>query len=154
MMEDDNIKYVCNLCEESCSLGLSGPLGSDELEYGGLLNVEAVGGYNSTPGNGSGTLDDMTVYKFSLCEFCLDWLFQQFKVPVSVREVMNDFLMQEDDTVDEAMARHDLIQLSKRPEPLPWRSAAQRVNEDEWRRFKEEFRTEYDRRALLRNFIK
>lgn len=68
----------CNLCGLSCNLNSNHP--------SGLLFAEAVGGYDSTPGNGYGALDDGNVYTFSLCEFCLDWLFGKFRIPVTVRD--------------------------------------------------------------------
>jgi hypothetical protein len=45
----------CNLCGLSCMLG------PKDLQYRmshGLLNIEVSGGYDSTPGNGYGTLGD------------------------------------------------------------------------------------------------
>lgn len=146
-MADKETDHLCNLCGESCSLG---PLWEGKLAFGGLLNAQVVGGYNSTPGNGAGALDDMTRHNFSLCEFCLDWLFQQFKIPLSVDDPMNDYLMQEGETMEEALDTRGFVQLLPRPQPESWRPAAQRVEEDEWRKSKEEFRKEYARRSLLR----
>lgn len=70
---------LCNLC------GLPRWVGYTETdgELGGVA-MRAEGGYYSTPGNGSGALDDMTVYCFALCEFCLDFMFSQFVIPVDV----------------------------------------------------------------------
>lgn len=92
----------------------------------GLINQTVSGGYESTPGNGSGALDDATNYNFSLCEFCLDWLFQQFKVPVETSDYMSG------------------------GEIEPWRPASQRVSEDDWRKMKQKFQTEHDKRAMAR----
>lgn len=64
---------ACNLCGLSCMLG-------DSRQAGGICAI-AEGGYFSTPGNGYGALDDMTQYRFQLCEFCLDWLFQKMQIP-------------------------------------------------------------------------
>jgi hypothetical protein len=136
-MVNQDIK--CNMCGESCSLGpLYGDgLDGDKLDYNGLLNVKVAGGYNSTPGNGNGALDDMTRYGFSMCEFCLDWLFQQFKIPVTVDDYMND-----DNYLPKAET--NAVQLPA------WKCAEARVNEDEWRQSKEEFHQENNRRSLLR----
>jgi hypothetical protein len=134
-MSVDKIQYTCNLCGEPCALGTSRETYDGQLAQGGLLDAKVTGGYESTPGNGSGALDDMTRYGFSLCEFCLDWLFQQFKIPVKTDDYMTD----------------DQFLPPAEQKPLPaWKSAAQRVEEDDWRRFKEEFRIESTRRALLR----
>jgi 8-oxo-dGTP pyrophosphatase MutT (NUDIX family) len=67
----------CNYCGLTCKL-------NDEDSDGnyGLINAKVQGHYASTPGNGAGALDDLQVYKFSLCEFCCDYLFTQFKKPV------------------------------------------------------------------------
>jgi len=111
----------CNMCGLLCTLG-DEATGADY----GLINARASGGYESTPGNGHGALDDCTHYTFSLCEFCLDWLFSRFKVPVKV----DDYVSGE--------------------EAEPWRPAAQRVAEDEWRKMKQEFQTEHDKRAAAR----
>lgn len=67
---------VCNLCGDTCALQEPNWDGA----YG-LINAVVRGGYASTPGNGSGALDDTTSYEFSLCEFCLDFLFTHCKVP-------------------------------------------------------------------------
>lgn len=53
----------------------------DHEYFYGLIDADVMGGYESTPGNGSGALDDMTSYHFSLCEFCLDHLFSNFVIP-------------------------------------------------------------------------
>jgi hypothetical protein len=119
-----NQKYPgpCNLCGETCSLG---PLYDDVFDFGGLLDHTVAGGYNSTPGNGWGALDDMTQYTFSLCEFCLDWLFTQFKIPVKV------FC-----TID--------------GKEEPYHPAWNRVASDELRVRKEDFFEEAARRSCLR----
>jgi hypothetical protein len=82
-MSEATIAATCNLCGLSCVLGCEGHPASGPH---GLVGQAVYGGYESTPGNGHGALDDMTSYRFSLCEWCLDWLFQQFKAPVEVRE--------------------------------------------------------------------
>jgi hypothetical protein len=111
---------LCNLCGESCNFH------ADVKQPDGLVDQKVVGGFDSTPGNGSGALDDTCVYTFSLCEFCLDWLFTQFKIPPEVRC------------------------LSNYGEPEPWKPAAQRVTEDEWRKQKQRFFKEAARRAAAR----
>jgi hypothetical protein len=115
---------ICNLCGLSCILSSGYP------EPYGLINANVHGGYSSTAGNGSGALDDCTSYSFSLCEFCLDWLFSQFKLPVKVSD-----------------------HLSKIDEETPeiWRPAAKRVVEEDWRRFKDEFFSLYEKHNKARN---
>lgn len=112
---------LCNRCGLSCELGSTG-------ELGGLIRQMVVGGYSSTPGNGHGALDDIEGYRFSLCEFCLDWLFQTFKIPVE-------------------LISNDLVPSGDAPQFVP---AAQRVDSDEWRRMKAEFRAEHERRRIAR----
>lgn len=114
---------LCNLCGLSCMLYDRGT----PFELGGLIRKTVDGGYESTPGNGSGALDDMTGYTFSLCEFCLDWLFAQFVIPVALEDVDNPEYRE------------------------TWRPAAERVATDDWRRMKTEFRVEAERRALARS---
>lgn len=114
--------YICNLCGESCSLGKG-----EYIDYkGGLIDAIVTGGYESTPGNGYGALDDLRSYKFSLCEFCLDHLFSKFKIPVTVM---------------------DGVTL----EYMDFKPAAQRIVEDDWRTWKQLFGEEQSRRAKLRN---
>ena len=116
----------CNLCGLPCTVGLPG----DDLHQdhtAGLLHAVAVGGYESTPGNGHGALDDMTAYHFSLCEWCLDWLFAQCRIPPL--------------TTDERDGT---------PYPEPFRPAAQRVAEDTWRTMKAAFTAQYERHATYR----
>jgi hypothetical protein len=143
---------ICNLCGESCSLGSAYNDGNDPdpLDYSGLIEQTVTGGYNSTPGNGNGALDDMVRYSFSLCEFCLDWLFQQFTIPVAVDDPMNDYLTQEGETMDEALDKRGIVQLMEAPQPPPWKSAAERVAEDDWRQQKEKHFNESNRRARKR----
>ncbi len=72
---------LCNLC------GLSGSdLGEGTPNFGIFhgVELEARGGYASTPGNGDGALDDCTSYHFRLCEFCLDFLFSNAVIPPKV----------------------------------------------------------------------
>lgn len=95
---------LCNRCGLSCVIG---PNESPAIGPAGLIDATVVGGYESTPGNGYGALDDGDSYHFSLCEFCLDDLFSTFKIPVVV--------------------------IDKYGELEPWRSASRRVAEDTWR---------------------
>lgn len=68
-------KHKCNLCGQSCHLP-----GAPDAGPHGLLEVSVNGSFDSTPGNGHGTLDDMTSYTFSVCEFCLDFLFSNMRI--------------------------------------------------------------------------
>lgn len=110
---------LCNMC------GLEMNLRHSFNEYHGL-KASVTGGYLSTPGNGYGALDDMSTYDFNLCEFCLDYLFSNFKIPPKVYE--------------------RLITNSEEK----FRPAGQRVIEDDWRKDKEEFFKEYEKRNLAR----
>lgn len=111
---------ICNCCGLTCKLNEKYASGN----YG-LSNAKVMGGYASTPGNGSGALDDLQVYEFSLCEFCCDWLFTQFKVPV-----LN---CDQQDGV-----------------PEKFRPASERVTNDDWRGRKEEFFAEKHKRDVAR----
>ncbi len=111
---------LCNLCGFTCALE------SDWDEEGGLIKAVVCGGYNSTPGNGHGALDDSTSYQFSICEFCLDWLFGQFVLPVAASDNM---------------------------ESEVWKPAAERVAADDWRKMKNEFFAESSKRANARKRI-
>jgi hypothetical protein len=111
---------TCNVCGHSLQLEPNGP-------RCGLVDAEVQGGYSSTPGNGSGALDDCTSYKFSVCEFCLDWLFTQCRIPPEVIEMHGD-----PDT------------------PAQWKPAGQRVTEDAWRTQKREYSDEARIRAMSR----
>lgn len=117
--EDMPLLSPCNLCGEPC--------GSKNDAALGLVEHTVHGSYHSTPGNGDGALDDTTSYTFSLCEFCLDWLFIQFRIPPKIGYYMGG--------PNEVEA---------------FRPAEQRVQEDEWRRFKEEFFCEFNRRNEAR----
>lgn len=61
----------CNLCGEPCGHVVS----SGALYEMGLIRCTVSGGFEST------ALDDGATYTFSLCEFCLDWLFTQMRTP-------------------------------------------------------------------------
>jgi len=114
----------CNLCGEACAA----PHHADNaLSPMGLINCTVSGGYDSTPGNGCGALDDSTSYTFSLCEWCLDWLFAQFKHPPTT----SDYISPGEDV-------------------NPWRPAEERVYLDEWRSQKKEFYAELLRRNAAR----
>lgn len=126
MSTNDHPVPVCNRCGLSCALGPRG-------DAGGILRRTVTGGFESTPGNGSGALDDLQGYTFSLCEFCCDWLFQTFVIPVEENEV--------------SITGERLISMDGE---YRWRPAAQRVEEDEWRRMKDEFRAEHSRREKAR----
>jgi hypothetical protein len=111
----------CNLCGLSCQLGDKSPP-INFVENYGLIGANVVGGYFSTPGNGYGALDDMVDYRFSMCEFCLDWLFTQFTIPVKISGTEEAF-----------------------------KPAIQRVFEDDWRKEKETFYQEYLKRSNARS---
>jgi hypothetical protein len=72
-------------------------------------------------------------HTFSLCEWCLDWLFTRFKLPVAVDDPMNDSLLKEGETIEQGMERVGMVQLTRRQESSAWRPAERRVAEDEWR---------------------
>jgi hypothetical protein len=122
MVTRSDSKHLCNLCGEPCAFG------SHPDEPLGLIDAVVQGGEASTPGNGSGALDDLTSYTFSLCEFCLDWVFSQCRIPPEVRVVNAD-----------------------PPEDIEiFRPAEQRVREDEWRTYKSDFFKERDWRNAAR----
>jgi len=121
----------CNLCGLSCAF--KGPECQIPLEEGEWPIVDhfigshfiITGGYESTAGNGLGALDDLMQYKFALCEFCIDWLFEQFKVPPHVSCLMEN-------------------------KEEPFRPAALRVQQDEWRKGIAQFQMEKSRRDKAR----
>lgn len=105
---------LCNKCGYSCCL-------TEHLENtgfqnynSGLIDAQVLGGYMSTPGNGYGALSDGFKYTFSLCEFCLDELFENFTIPVK-----------EEDYIEGSI--------------VEWRSASKKIKEDEWRTFNPEY---------------
>ncbi len=115
---------LCNLCGLSCMLGYG-----HHQELGGLIEKTVVGGYESTPGNGDGALDDTIAYTFSICEFCLDWLFERFTIPVVIgSDNPNDVDFKE-----------------------TWIPAAGRVAADDWRKMKQKFFDERARRKQARH---
>ncbi len=111
-------EVLCNMCGQSCTLE-PGPLGGGQC---GLINADVRGSYNSTPGNGSGALDDGVNYKFSLCEFCLDWLFWAFVIPVELQGDVSS----------------------------TWKPAITRVMSEKWRQNKDKFYEEWQRRENCR----
>jgi len=117
---------LCNMCGLTTKLPISyGEDAFDHEYFYGLIDATVQGGYESTPGCGlSGALDDLTNYKFSLCEFCLDHLFSKFVIPPQT-------------STGHAIA----------PDFLP---AAQRVKEDYWRKDKEQWFLEQDKRSEAR----
>lgn len=137
---------TCNLCGLSCLLGEG-----DHITLGGLIDAKVLGGYESTPGNGYGTLDDTERYSFSLCEWCIDWLFSQFRV-LAVDSYMDDLCPRDGETADEAFARNGgIVKLARETAaPPPWRPATERVAADEWRRMKDAFHAEKIRRDKAR----
>lgn len=107
---------ICNLCGHTCEIN-----SSDH----GLIQAKVSGGYNSTPGNGFGALDDCTTYQFSFCEFCLDFLFQNSVVKPNVCD-------------------------SNNCTPSEFVRATTRVMNDEWRKMKKEFFDESSKRMKSR----
>ena len=118
--------HNCNWCGETCLLSDSRRIVTNSDRHG-LVDALVSGGYESTPGNGQGALDDCDTYKFSLCEFCLDHMFTQFKVPPQTGSYVGGGC-----------------------EEPPFRSAAERVLNDDWRRDKDSFFVEAKRRAEKR----
>lgn len=113
-------EIICNCCGLTCKL-------NDEDANGnyGLINASVSGHYASTPGNGSGALDDCTSYSFSLCEFCCDWLFQQFVKPVNANSMGDE---------------------------EEFKSAEEWVNgSPEWRKMRDKFFNEKNKRDLARS---
>ncbi len=142
---------LCNLCGLTCMLW-----GRDTgvVDADGLVAAKVSGGYASTPGNGNGALDDMTTYSFSLCEFCLDWLFAQFHVPVTVGDAHDGMAtLQPGETIEEGLKRAGgcigYPHAPGPPEP-PWKPAAERVKADAWREQKKRFFDDKARRDLAR----
>lgn len=119
---------LCNLCGLPCNLQGNH---CDTDDYGGLVEYSIRGNFDSTPGNGNGALDNMAQYTFSMCEFCLDWLFSQFKILPKV-EYYQGFL-------------------AGWKETEKFRSAKERVENDDWRQFKNEFFVEFEKRNRARN---
>lgn len=70
--EKNIIIYRCNKCTGDISRFEDGINTGDY----GVVDVTYVGGYYSKH------LDDLSEYKFSLCEKCLSELFASFKIPV------------------------------------------------------------------------
>ena len=112
--EPDRSVPTCHLCGLSCRLGQH-----ERANSGGLERHTVTGNYDSTPGNGDGCLDDLSSYTFSLCEWCLDWLFAKMPIPPIVRDDIPGGNTQ-----------------------AVFRPAAQRVGEDTWREDKEGFARE------------
>lgn len=79
-MTNNTLCKFCNMCGKECEDDFNDILG---------LHILVTGGYNSTPGVGNGALDDCTEYKCTICEFCLDHIFQSFQIPVSVKDYIH-----------------------------------------------------------------
>lgn len=116
----------CNLCGHSCYLGLNRFLRDNHIETGGLSNAHVSGGYESTPGNGCGAFGDGDVYNFSFCEFCLDFLFENSKIPIKEWDVHTP------------------------EDPHLFVSALEKVKFETWRQEKTEFLAEYEKRKASR----
>lgn len=126
MAVKNKTERLCNLCGESCYFTQDNR-SADDKRFGsnyGLIDCTVSGGYESTPGNGHGALDDLETYTFSMCEFCLDWLFKLFKIPPSLTDPDEKFV-----------------------------PAEVRVKNEDWRRQKRLFAECYGRRELARNLV-
>ena len=71
--EEVTVDVFCNKCGGSCKR---------ECGFFGLIEHTVSGGYGSDP------LSDGASYTFSLCESCLNELFNEFKIPVDERSWM------------------------------------------------------------------
>jgi hypothetical protein len=58
---------LCNKCGQSCK---------KECGFLGLIEAKVSGGFDSYP------LSDGVNYTFSICEHCLNSMFDKFKIPV------------------------------------------------------------------------
>lgn len=93
---------LCNLCSLPCAF-------DTEIEpsargaYG--LGAVAQGHYQSSPGAGAGALDDGVAYSFNLCEWCLDWLFSNFRRPPSMHNYLGDCKSKIDEPYEPAELR-------------------------------------------------
>lgn len=127
MIEFANYKkeMFCNMCGKTCAMCLDG---DEYFENEGLILAKVSGGYPSTPGNGDGALDDMTQYEFSICEFCLDFMFSNFVIPPKVSE-----------------------NITKQMTFVP---AEKRVAQDEWREDKDNFYKRKSERDFARKLTK
>lgn len=115
---------LCNMCGLTCRFVKS----NYDNYLHGLIDCSVEGGYDSVPGNGWGALGDSFTHTFSLCEFCLNHLFSQFKIPVHVLERCAN-------------------------EEWDWIPAQEKVTNDDWRRMKSEFFEEFEKRNIARNKI-
>lgn len=65
------VERTCNLCGCGCGDGFKkGPLNFNK----GLIDATVTGGYSSP------IIPDMTSHTFSLCEYCVVWLFDVFLI--------------------------------------------------------------------------
>lgn len=77
---------LCNMCGSSCGIKLG-----ETKEYYGLIEITVSGGYASPK------LGDCSLYRFSICEYCLDELFNKFKIPVEEPSISLRFPAEEPD---------------------------------------------------------
>ena len=110
---------LCNMCGLSTKLSES----YNYDQFYGLIDAVVSGGYDSTPGNGYGALDDLVNYRFSLCEFCCDHLFSNFVIPPKTSDNSGE---------------------------MDFLPAAQNVQEQFWRKSKSNFFDEQAKRAEAR----
>lgn len=94
---------LCNKCGGTCMVREEKSLPEDHPHrriFYGLLEKELWGGYESTH------LDDLTAYRFSLCEGCLRKMFDSFKIPVEVKpDYVPDFISEAKQP--KALAKHN-----------------------------------------------
>ena len=91
---------LCNMCGETTNADLTGESGGSE---DGLIDAKVHGGYYSP------ALRDMSMYKFSFCEYCLDHIFQQCINPPKAWEYcFIDYQPIEEQLKDEKYKRGEL----------------------------------------------
>ena len=114
-MEPDS---VCNWCGHSTKV----PNNSDWPDTLST-KIKVSGGYHSTPGNGYGALLDMTTYSFVLCEFCLDFIMRNCKIPPKVYDQMgNEEFPFQPAKIEARLAREHLRKVGCDPSVLQYYS--------------------------------
>jgi hypothetical protein len=86
----ETVDILCNKCGKTCDNVVRQGFAkkNPHKEFYGLIEQEVHGGYNSA------TIGDMTSWRFSLCEYCLDDLVKSFKIPHEIRDhdVSGDYI--------------------------------------------------------------
>lgn len=75
---EETADVFCNNCGQSCMRQITTGI----QDAYGLIEVEVSGGYMSTH------LEDMTAYRFSVCEKCLQGYFDNFVIAPEKRELL------------------------------------------------------------------